>query len=168
MKKLKNVESKNEQQLVAIKDQGERQLEAIGTYGATSRSQKLEFDNEKNQEAKELFEEVNKISREDKYKKFVRLHSNGTPYDFNKFRNIKLLGNDMFNGYISIKQAKDEQDEMKEEITKLENYNPTNEQETKSKEEGFNNAKKLFDIKSKIIRAFDDDIFPFSKKNLHK
>ena len=168
MKKLKNVESKNEQQLVAIKDQRERQLEAISTYGPTNRSQKIEFYNEKNQEAKELFEEVNKISREDKYKKFVRFHSNGTPYDFNKFRNIKLLGNDMFNDHISIKQAKDEQDEMKEEITKLENYNPTNEQKTKSKEEGFNNAKKLFDIKSKIIRAFDDDIFPLSKRNLHK
>ena len=29
LKKLKNVESKNEQQLVAIKNQGEKQLEAI-------------------------------------------------------------------------------------------------------------------------------------------
>ena len=39
---------------------------------------------------------------------------------------IKQLGNDLFYGNISIKQAKDEQYEMKEEITKFENYNPTN------------------------------------------
>ena len=74
----------------------------------------------------------------------------------------------MFDGHISIKQAKDVQDEMKEEITKLENYNPTNEQKIKSKEEVFNNAKILFDIKSRIIKAFEDGIFPFSKEVLRK
>ena len=74
----------------------------------------------------------------------------------------------MFDGHISIKQAKDEQDEMKEEITKLKNYNPTNEQKIKSKERVFNNANKLFDIRSRIIKAFEDGIFPYSKENLHK
>ena len=39
LKRLKNVESKKEQQLEAIKDQGERQLEAISSYDATSKSQ---------------------------------------------------------------------------------------------------------------------------------
>ena len=37
LKGLKNAESKNEQQLVEIKDQGERQLEAISSYGATNK-----------------------------------------------------------------------------------------------------------------------------------
>ena len=59
--------------------------------------------------------------------------SYGTPYDFNVFKDIKQLQNDMFNGHISIKQANDEQDEMKEEMAKLENYNPTNTQKIKSK-----------------------------------
>ena len=57
---------------------------------------------------------------------------------------------------------------MKEDITKLENYNPTNEQKIKSKEEVFKNAKKLFDIRSKIIKAFEDAIFPLFNENLHK
>ena len=69
----------------------------------------------------------------------------------------------MFNGHISIKQSKDEQDEIKEEITKLENYNPITEQKIKSIEEVFNNAKKLFDITSKIIKAFEDGISSLSK-----
>ena len=68
LKRLKNVESKNEQQLEATKDQGERQLEAISTYGATNKLQKIKFDNKKNQEAIEIVDEVNKISRENKYK----------------------------------------------------------------------------------------------------
>ena len=179
MKRLKNAESKNEKQSVAIKDQGERRLEAIkdqrerqfeaiSIYDATNKSPKIKFDNEKNQEAKEIVDEVNKISRENKYKKFVYFHSNGTPYNFSKFRDIKQLGNDIFNGHISIKQAKDEQDEMKNEIKKMKNYNPTNEQKIKSKEEVFNKAKQLFEITTKIIKAFKDGIFPLSKEHLHK
>ena len=43
---------------------------------------------------------VTKISRENKYKKFVCFHSNRTPYDFNRLRDIKHLGNDIFNGHM--------------------------------------------------------------------
>ena len=57
---------------------------------------------------------------------------------------------------------------MKEEITKLENYNPTHEKKTKSKEEVLHNAKELFDITSKIIKTFEGGVFPLSKDNLYK
>ena len=57
---------------------------------------------------------------------------------------------------------------MKKEITDLEGYNPINDQKVKSREEFLNNAKKLFDIRSKTIKAFQDDIFQLSKENLHK
>ena len=43
-----------------------------------------------------------------------------------------------------------------------------NEKKIKSKEEVLYNAKELFDIISKIIKAFEDGIFPLSKENLHK
>ena len=129
---------------------------------------KTEFDSAENQKAKELVDEVKEINRKNKNKKFVCIHSNGTPYNFNKFRDIKQLGNDLSNGQISIKQANDEQDETKEEMAKLENYNPINVQKINSKKEVFNNAKKLFNIRSKIIKAFEDGIFSLSKENLHK
>ena len=48
-------------------------------------------------------------------------------YDFNEFRNIKKFGKNTFNGRISIKQAKAEQNKIEERIVKLENYNPTSE-----------------------------------------
>ena len=75
---------------------------------------------------KKLVDEVKEISRKNKNKKFECFHSNGTPYDFNKFRDIKQFGNDIFHGCILIKQANDEQDEMKDEMGKWENYNATN------------------------------------------
>ena len=67
---------------------------------------KTKFDNKKNQKAKEIVDEVNKISRENKYNKFVCFHLNGTPCDFNRLSDIKQFGNDMFNGHISIKKQK--------------------------------------------------------------
>ena len=101
---FEKIEGKNEQQLEAIKDQGERQSEAISSYDAINKSQKIEFDSDKNQEVNELVDEV----KDYKNKKYECFHSNGTPYNFNKFRGIKqLVGNDVFNGHISIKQAKD-------------------------------------------------------------
>ena len=56
---------------------------------------------------------------------------------------------------------------MKEEITKLANCNPTNKQKIISREV-FNTAKKLFDIRSNIIKAFENGIFPPQNENLHK
>ena len=51
MKRLKNIEGKNEQQLVAIKDQGEKQLDATENYRAKKESFKgLAFLGEKQQE----------------------------------------------------------------------------------------------------------------------
>ena len=175
-RKTKNVESKNKQQLVTIKNQGERQLQAIrdqgekqlhavSSYSATSKSHKIEFNNEKNQEEKKLFDEVDKISRKHKNKKFICFHSNGTSHDFNKFRDIKQLGNDILHDCISIKQANDE---MKDEMAKLENYNPTNDQKVNSQDKVLNNAKRLSDIRSSIIKAFEDGVFPLSKEVLHK
>ena len=145
-----------------MKNQGERQLEAISNYGATKELQK------ENQKAKELVDEVEKISRNNRNKKFVCFHSRGRPYDLNKFRDIRLFGNDIFNGHILTKQAKDEQDEMKEEIANLDDYNPINNRKIESKKEVLNNAKKLFEVKSNIIKAFEDGTFPLNKEKLHK
>ena len=93
---------------------------------------------------------------------------NGTLYDFNRFRDLKQLRNDIFDSHISIKQPKDEQDEMKEEITKLEDYSPTNKKKVDNTKKVLYNAKKLFHIRSRIIKAFEDGIFPLSKKNVQE
>ena len=116
---------------------------------------------------KKLVDEVKEISRKNKYKMFLCFYSNGTPYYFNKHRDIKQLGNDIFNGCIAIKQANDEQDEMKEGIKKLEDYQPTSEKKIKSREEVLHNAKKLVDIRSRVIKAFEDGIFSLHNENFH-
>ena len=60
------IKNQGERQLEAIRDQEEKQLNAISSDSATNKSHKIEFCNEINQEAKELVNEVNEISRENK------------------------------------------------------------------------------------------------------
>ena len=138
LKRLNNTEGKNEQQLEAIKGQGERQLDIISSYSATNKPHRIEFGNKNNQKVRKLVDKIKRKNKENKNKNFVGVHSNGTPYSFIKFMDINQSRNDILYGRISIKQAKDEQDEMKEKMTKLENYNPTNKQKINSKQEVFN------------------------------
>ena len=93
MKRLTNIEGKNKDQLDAIKDQGERQLEGISSYSATNEPHRIEFGDRNNQESRKLVDEIKRINRENKNKKFVCFHSNGTPYNFNKLREINQFGN---------------------------------------------------------------------------
>ena len=96
---------------------------------------RIEFDNNNNQEAGKLVDEIKRINRENKDKKPVCIHSNGTLYNFDKWRDINQFGNYILYGAILIEEAKDEQDEMKGKMRKLENYNPTNKQKVNSIEE---------------------------------
>ena len=47
------------------------------------------------------------------------MHSNGRQYNFNGFTKIENLGNDIYWGHISIKQAKNEQNIMKKSISEV-------------------------------------------------
>ena len=82
LKRLKNIEGKNEQQLDAIKDHGEKQLDAIKNYGA---KKELEFSDEKNQRAIELINKIKKAGKKVDYKKLLCVNSSGRLYDFNGF-----------------------------------------------------------------------------------
>ena len=83
LKRLKNTEGKNEQQLEAMEDRKERQLELISKNNLAGRPEKLEIKDLENLKAKELINEANTIIDKNKNKRFLHINSNGTPYDFN-------------------------------------------------------------------------------------
>ena len=60
MKRLKNIEGKNEQQLELIKNQGEKQLNLINKNNSEKESKQLEIQSYLNLEAKVLMDEINK------------------------------------------------------------------------------------------------------------
>ena len=60
MKRLKNIEGKNEQQLELIKNQGEKQLNLINKSNLEQESKQLEIEIYLDPEAKRLIDEINK------------------------------------------------------------------------------------------------------------
>ena len=87
LKKKKNIEGKNEEQLKAIKDQGKKQLEEIKNINIRSKPLKtISFFSTISEEAKEL---MNKIKVTDDWletAQIICIKTDGkTKYDFNKF-----------------------------------------------------------------------------------
>ena len=60
LKRLKNIEDKNKQQLELIKNQGEKQTNLINKSNLESGSKKLEIESVLNLQAKQLIDEINK------------------------------------------------------------------------------------------------------------
>ena len=59
LKRLKNIENKNEQQLEAFRDQEERQLDLIGKNN-TNKTTEITFYDKENKKAVELVNKINK------------------------------------------------------------------------------------------------------------
>ena len=87
MKRLKNIESKNEQQLELIKNQGEKQFNLTNESDLEKESKRLEIQSYLNPEAKRLIDEINKEINDKEDKNFLCIHSNGKEFRFYKFAN---------------------------------------------------------------------------------
>ena len=162
LKRLKNIEGKNEQQLDFIRDQGEEQLDLIGKIN-TDKTKSVEFYGKTNKKLVDLVKRVNKETKENKNKSFLCTNANGTQYDFNKYRNLNQLGSEIYSGELSLEKAKGEQHEMLALINKLKGYNPNNPKKVKSKQEVLHNAEKLYQTRNDVIDAFEG----VDKKNVN-
>ena len=163
LKRLKNTEGKNEQQLELIKNQGKKQLNLINKSNLERESKQLEIQNYLDPEAKRLVDEINKEIKDNEDKKFLCTHSNGKEFNFYKFSNLNLLGNKIFNGKTSIEDALEEQAKIEKLLMSLKKYDPSNSYKIKTRKEVLKNAEDLLKTRNKIIRAFEDGIFPLAK-----
>ena len=155
MKRLKNIEGKNEQQLEVIKGQREKQLDAIKNYST-------------NQKRNKLSSRLNQIKKEINKVKLLCVLTNGTQYNFNKFTSLEQFCYEISSGFITIKHAKYEQNHENKLILSLEKYNPTNNDQTKSRSDVLDNARKFYNGRNLIIESFEDDTFLLPKEVLHK
>ena len=57
--------------------------------------------------------------------------TNGREYNFNKFSLLEQFYYDILSGKVTIRKAKDEQNEINKEISDLEKYNPPNQSKIK-------------------------------------
>ena len=102
LKRLKNLESKNEEQLREIKDQGKRQLHEIKNKSNDTKVLKaIRFFSNLSQAAKELLDKIKKEKNNINPEKLVCAHTNRTLYDFNIFKNSLAFASSIYSSKIS-------------------------------------------------------------------
>ena len=155
-KRLKNIEDKNEKQLKAIEDKNEKQLDT------NSKSLKsISYFSQLSTKAKELFEKIKKEKNDIDPEKFVCVKTDGTIFNFNKFKISLDLASNIYRNKKLLKDAGNEQNEIKILLNKLRKYNPTKLKKIKAKEETLSTAKKLLNNRQEVIDAFKTGIFPY-------
>ena len=154
LKRLKNTEDKNEKQLKAIEDKNEKQLDKnLKSLKSISYFSQLSL------KAKELFERIKKEKNDTDSKKFVCVKTDGTIFNFNKFKNSLYLASDNYRNKSLIKTEEDKQSEIKILLNKLRKYSPTNLKKIKAKEETLSAVEKLLNNRQEVINAFKTGIF---------
>ena len=164
MKRLKNIGSKNKEQLKAIEVQGNKQLSAIKNINAGSKLLKaFDFFSGLSPEAKKLLDELKKEKNTIDPEKLVCVKTDETIFNFNTFKNsLDFASNIYHKGKSSLKDAKDSQYKMFGLLNHLKKYEPKNLKKTKSKEEALTNAEKLYNNRDNFIKSFENKVFLFS------
>ena len=148
LKRLKNIEDKNEE-LLKAKNKAEN-IEEV-----------TDFVNELlSLEAKELIEEIRVIQRDVDYRNLKIRGCNCTDYDFSDYKTFKRLFKGLHYRKITIQEAVREQDELNAIIDVLEDYIPRDDKYIEAKNKLLNNVKKIYERTEKIIEWFKDGIFP--------
>ena len=152
MKKIKNIEGKNEEQLKAIEDQG--QLREIKNINVSSKPLKtISFFSTISKEAKELMNKIKVIDDWLETAQLICTKTDGkTKYEFNKFALPLKFATKIYCHNLMLQEAEDDQQKLKILINKLNNnYNPTNLTKIKEKDDTLKSGKNCFLLKKLLI-----------------
>ena len=122
LKRLKNIEGKNEVQLQAIKDQGEKQLRE--NINKSNMLKVIDEIRRKNADANKILLDIKKIDETLDDAELVCTKTDGTKYDFNRFSLPLKFIEKIYKYEITLDEAIEKQAELKELINKLNNYGP--------------------------------------------
>ena len=154
-KRVKNIKDKNEEQLQVIKDQGEKQLKELKNIDKNKTLKAINEISKKNAEANKLLAELKKIDQMLDNVEPVCTKADGTKCGFNRF-SLPLRFIEKIHDYeITLNEAIEDQTKLKILINKL--NNDYNSRSTKKAKES---ARKMFDVRDKIINFFEKGIFP--------
>ena len=157
LKRLKNIEGRNEEQLKAIEDREKKQIDEIKNIKTDSKSSKMA-----NSEAKELLYELKEEKNSTDSKRLVCIKSDRTIFNFNVFKSSLDFASNIYNCKISLEEAKNSQYKTFELLNNFKEYNPTRLDNVKSREKTLNDAEKLYKNRSNVSKAFQNGFFPFN------
>ena len=119
LKRLKNIEGKNGEQIKAIEDQGEKQLKEIKKVKTDSKSLKMvSFFNGLSPEAKQLKNKIREKENDIDPKKIVCTKSDGTIFNLNIFKLSFKFASSIYDGKITLEKAKKDQYQMFKQMEK--------------------------------------------------
>ena len=147
LKKLKNIEDKNEQ-LLKIKNKTE--IKEVTDFVKEPLSL----------EAKALIEEIRIIQKDVNYKKLTIKGGNNVEYDFSDFKTFNELFRDLYYKKMTINDAEIRQNKFNLKRDALDNYSPRVPEYIEAKNSLLNNAKNFYEGRRKIIEGFKEKIFP--------
>ena len=166
-KRLENIKDKNEDQLQAIKDQGEKQLK-LKNISESNALKAIGEISKKNDKANKLLSEFRKTDETLDNAELVCTKTDGIKYDFNHFALPLKFIEKIHNYEVTLDEVINYQTELRIIINKLNNdYNPRNSKKKEEKNKVLESTRKLFGVRKDIIGFFEKGIFPF-KGNVFK
>ena len=108
-----------------------------------------------------MFEKIKKEKNEIDPETFVYVKTDGTIFNFNKFKNSIDLASNIYRNKNLLKGAENEQCNIKILLYKLRNYNPTKPKKIKAKKETLIAVEKLLNNRQEVIYTFKTGIFPY-------
>ena len=133
-----------EKQIKAIKDQGERQVEALNGLKPEKQAKPIEEIFSEGYESVEIKNELNEIKEYEKVNRNKMVYySSKEPFDFRIFKTIRSFGDDIYSSKIKINEADREQADLVEYILNFNNKaRPKYKDDKKDKRNVLNTAKK--------------------------
>ena len=159
LKRLKNIEDKNEKPL-EVKNKANENIKEVTDFV----DQPLSF------EAKELIKEISAIQKNVDYRKLKIRGGNNVDYDFSDYRTFKELFRDLYYKKTIIDDVEGKQDEFSAVISVLEGYAPRDNKYVEAKNKLLNNVENFYKGRGKNIEGFKNKIFPlyYDKEYEHK
>ena len=146
LKKLKNIEDKNEQ-LLKIKNKTE--IKEVTDFVKEPLSL----------EAKALIEEIRTIQKDVDYRKLIFRGGNNVTYNFNNYKTFKELFRHLYDKKMTINHAEMKQNEFNSIVYALYNYLPKAQKYIEAKNSLLNNAKNFYKGREKVIEGFKEGVF---------
>ena len=149
LKRLKNIEDKSEKPL-KMKNKAEENIKEVTDF----------VDQPLSLEAKELINEIKDIQKNVDYGKLKIRGGNNVDYDFSDYKTFKELFRDLYYKKIIMDDAESKQDEINGVMGALKAYAPRNNRYVEAKNELVNNVENFYIGREKIIKGFENKIFP--------
>ena len=127
MKIIKSIEGKNEEQLKTVKDQENKQLNAIKNINTDSKSLKaISLLSGLNPGAKELMNAIKEEENDIYPEKILCTKSDGKMFNFNTFKPSLKLASNIYDDKITVEEANKDQYEVLKQLKDLEKFDPKN------------------------------------------